>query len=212
MPVLNVRVLRCAVPADERALIASEKAARAELETAERELAELEIELGEREPLRRPRWLTVLAIAVAIAAVVAAIGGYRYASADRGFTDAQYMQAAAERVEVLLTPEAGDGGTRGRQILAGATGTFEDEFAQSTDAFTTFVQKVGTVSTGTVDGVGISSRSGERATLLVTAAIEVTTGLDANGSGTAPVQRFRLQVDMVPDEGALKISELEFYP
>ncbi|PYE13086.1 Mce-associated membrane protein [Williamsia limnetica] len=209
---LNVRVLRPAVSAQDRALVASDKAARAHLRTTERELADLEVELGEREPDRRPRWLLVLVAAVVVAAVAAAIGGYRYVQADRGFTDAQYMQAATDRVEVLLTPEAGDDGKRARAILAGATGSFEDEFAQSTDAFTAFVQKIGTVSTGTVDGVGISSRSGERATLLVTAAIEVRTGLDTDQSRAPAVQRFRIQVDMVPDEGTLKISALEFYP
>ncbi|OZG27889.1 hypothetical protein BH683_016505 [Williamsia sp. 1138] len=209
---LNVRALRPAVSGEQRALIASDKAARAHLRAAERELAALEVELGEREPDARPRWLTGLVVAVLIAAVVAAIGGYRYAHTDGGFTDAQYMRAAAERVEVLLTPDAGDGGKRARQIRAGATGTFGDEFAQSTDAFTAFVQKIGTVSTGTVDGVGISSRSGERATLLVTAAIEVRTGLDEDKTQDPAVQRFRIQVDMVPDDGALKISALEFYP
>lgn len=209
---LNVRALRPAGSAEERALIAADKAARAHLRAAERDLAGLETELGEREPDTRPRWLAMLVVAVLIAAVVAVIGGFRYSQADPGFTDAQYMRAAAERVEVLLTPDAGDGGKRARQILAGATGTFEDEFAQSTDAFTGFVQKIGTVSTGTVDGVGISSRSGERATLLVTAAIEVRTGLDADRTQAPAVQRFRIQVDMVPDEGALKIAALEFYP
>lgn len=207
---LNVRALLSAAPADERALIAADKAAQAEVHAAERELAGLETELGERDPERHPTWLTVLVIAVVVAAIAAVAGGYRYSRADQGFSDAQYMRAAAERVEVLLTPDVGDNDKRGRQILAGATGDFRDEFAQSTDAYTQFVQRIGTVATGTVDGVGISSRTSERATLLVTAAISVRTGL-APGQ-PASVQRFRVQVDMVPDDGALKISALEFFP
>lgn len=210
VPVLNVRALLSAAPADERALIAAEKAAQAEVYAAERELAGLETELGESDPEPRSRWLTALALTVLVAAIAAVGGGYRYSQADQGFSDAQYMRAATERVEVLLTPDVGDNDKRGRQILAGATGDFRDEFAQSTDAYTQFVQRIGTVATGTVDGVGISSRTSERATLLVTAAISVRTGL-APGQ-PAGVQRFRVQVDMVPDDGALKISALEFYP
>jgi Mce-associated membrane protein len=163
-----------------------------------------------------PTWkrksLTALAAVVAVAAIAAVVACYRYSQADTSFTDEQYMRAATERVQVLLTPEAGDNGTRGRQILGGATGSFRDEFAQSTDAFTRFVQQIGTVSTGTVDGVGISSRTDQQATLLVTAAISVRTGLDADPAPALLTQRFRVQVDMVPDDGALKISALEFYP
>lgn len=207
---LNVRELLSAAPADERALISADNAAQAELHAAEYELARLEVELGESDPQRRPRWLLVLVIAVVVAAAAAVGGVYRYSQADPGFSDAQYMRAAADRVQVLLTPDAGDKDKRGMQILAGATGGFRDEFAQSTDAYTQFVERIGTVATGTVDGVGISSRTSDRATLLVTAAISMRTGLTP--AQPASLQRFRVRVDMVPEDGALKISALEFYP
>lgn len=210
VPVLNVRALLSAAPADERALIAAENAAQVELAEAERELAVLETELGDRDRQSRRRWLRALVVAVVVAAIAAVAGGYRYSQADQGFSDAEYLRVAAERVQVLLTSDAGDKDTRSRQILAGATGAFRDEFAQSADAYTQFVQRIGTVATGTVDGVGISSRTAERATLLVTAAISVRTGLAPDQPASA--QRFRVQVDMVPDGGSLKISALEFFP
>jgi Mce-associated membrane protein len=208
--VLKARALLSSAPADERALIANDRAARARLRTAESELSALEVELGERERVRPPMWRRILVVCVVLAALAALGGGYRYASADRGFSDADYLRVAGEKVELLLTPASGDGADRSRKILAGSTGTFRDEFAQSADAYTTFVQKIGAQASGTVDGVGISSRSEDRTTLLVTAAI--TTRTAVTDSAAPDVRRFRIQVDLVPDDGSLKISALEFFP
>ena len=115
------------------------------------------------------------------------------------------------------TPAADDASGRSRKILAGSTGTFRDEFAQSADAYTRFVQQIGAQAAGTVDGVGISSRSGERATLLVTAAVATRTEVTDDPANTDPAdgpddRRFRIQVDVVPEDGSLKISDLEFFP
>lgn len=208
-PVLNVRALLTAAPASQRALIKADAAAQSELRDARTALAELEIELGEREREKRPRWLLILSALVVIAAVAAGVGVFRYAQSDSGYSDDDYMRAAAARVQVLLTPDGGD--PRSAQILAGATGEFEDEFAQSVDAYTQFVTQIGAVGTGTVDGVGMSSRSGDRATLIVTAAITVRSDLTDAGSAEPVPRRFRVQVDMVPDGGSLKISALEFF-
>jgi Mce-associated membrane protein len=213
--VLTARALLSTASADERALISRDRAARADLQAAQSDLAALEIELGERDRARSPIWLRMLTVAVILAAVAAIAGGYRYATADRGFSDADYQDAARERVELLLTPAADDAAGRGRKILAGSTGTFRDEFAQSADAYTAFVQKIGAQASGTVDGVGISSRSGERVTLLVTAAITTRTQLTEElpaGAGEADKRRFRIQVDILPEDGSLKISDLEFFP
>lgn len=214
---LNARALLSATPADERALIAKDRAARADLRAAESALAALEVELGERDPIRSPVWFRILVAAVALAAVAAVAGGYRYVTADSGFSDADYQQAARERVELLLTPAADDASGRSRKILAGSTGTFRDEFAQSADAYTRFVQQIGAQAAGTVDGVGISSRSGDRATLLVTAAVATRTEVTDDPANTDPAdgpddRRFRIQVDVVPEDGSLKISDLEFFP
>ena len=213
---LNARALLSVTPAEERALIAKDRAARADLRAAESDLAALEVELGERDPIRSPVWFRILVAAVALAAVAAVAGGYRYVTADSGFSDAAYQQAARERVELLLTPVADDAAGRSRKILAGSTGTFRDEFAQSADAYTRFVQQIGAQATGNVDGVGISSRSGERVTLLVTAAVVtrsvVTDDPNSNPGGGQDDRRFRIQVDVVPDGGSLKISDLEFFP
>lgn len=210
-PVLDIRTLLKAAPASDRALIKADTAARAELRHARTALAELEAGSDDRRPGTRPTWIFVLAALVVIAAVAAVVGGVRYAQADRGYSDDDYMRAAAARVQVLLTPDGGDEGRRSAQILAGATGEFEDEFAQSVDAYTQFVTQIGAEATGTVDGVGLSTRSGDRATLIVTAAITVRSDLTDAASAEPAPRRFRVQVEMVPDGGSLKVSALEFF-
>jgi Mce-associated membrane protein len=213
--VLTARALLSTASADERALISRDRAARADLQAAQSDLAALEIELGERDRARSPIWLRMLTVAVILAAVGRGIPISPGDGGDRGFSDADYQDAARERVELLLTPAADDAAGRGRKILAGSTGTFRDEFAQSADAYTAFVQKIGAQASGTVDGVGISSRSGERVTLLVTAAITTRTQLTDElpaGAGEADKRRFRIQVDILPEDGSLKISDLEFFP
>ncbi|HEY9312312.1 hypothetical protein [Williamsia sp.] len=206
---LKVRTLLTAAPASDRALIKADTAAQAELRHAGTALADMEIELGEREREKRPKWLLILAALVVVAAVAAVVGGVRYAQSDSGYSDDDYIAAAAARVQVLLTPDGRE--QRSAQILAGATGEFEDEFAQSVDAYTKFVTQIGAVATGTVDGVGMSTRSGDRATLIVTAAITVRSDLTDAGADEPVPRRFRVQVEMVPDGGSLKISALEFF-
>lgn len=72
-------------------------------------------------------------------------------------SDAEYERIATDRVTLLLSPDYRQPG-RAQRILAGATGEFYDEFAQSADAYTTFVKSRGTVAEGTVDGAALSGR------------------------------------------------------
>ena len=82
----------------------------------------------------------------------------RWYDASGHTTDADYEQAATDRVTMLLSPDYRQPG-RAQRILAGATGEFHDEFAQSADAYTKFVKSRGTVAEGTVDGAAISGRT-----------------------------------------------------
>lgn len=148
----------------------------------------------------------MIAVAAILIAVVVAIAGVvRFSQLDsETFSDNQVRSAAADRVALLLTPNMHDP-DRSKRILDDSTGTFHDQFAQASDAYTKFVAAVGTVATGQVDGTAIETRDRQSATVLVTASIAVST---ANGGG-AGTKRFRLRVQLQPDGGELKLAAVE---
>ncbi|MEO9327793.1 hypothetical protein [Gordonia aurantiaca] len=188
--------------------IPAARAARRELIEALEDLHDLEVEAGLRRPVPRRRWLRPLALAiVAIALAVFAVLAWN--DARDAYTDADFERAAAERVSVLIAPDHRDP-RRAQKILAGATGAFHDEFAQSADAYTTFVREQGTASSSSVDGTGVSARRGDTATVLVAATV-VFDGDEANGDGER-ARRFRLRVLVEPDDGTLKLAAVQYLP
>ncbi|SIS14732.1 hypothetical protein [Williamsia sterculiae] len=141
----------------------------------------------------------VLAVTVVTAVFVA-----RWVSSSPGYGDDARRQVVRREVGLLVTPDAADP-DRSREILAGATGTFRDAFAQSADAYTRFVRQVGTVSRGEVDGMGLESVDGDVTRHLVTAWVATTRAGESAGS----VARFRLRVAVEPDGAQLKVSDLQ---
>ncbi|GAC51701.1 hypothetical protein [Gordonia amicalis] len=187
--------------------IASARSTRRELREALDELHAMEVDAGLRRPVPRRRW--ILAILVTVVAVVGAgIAVVAWSDARNAYTDDDFERAAAERVAVLIAPDHRDPG-RARKILAGATGTFYDEFAQSADSYSAFVQANGSVSESSVDGTGVSAREGGSATVLVAA----TVLFDADdGTGPGQARRFRLRVLVTPDDGSLKLGAVQYLP
>ena len=115
------------------------------------------------------------------------------------------------------TPQPG----RAQRILAGATGEFYDEFAQSADAYTTFVKSRGTVAEGTVDGAALSGRTSGGATVLVAATVRFTGSADQrSGSkqtdskqpGSEREQAFRLRVLLTDSDGGPKLAAVQYLP
>lgn len=196
--------------------IAAARAARHELTEALDDLHDLEVEAGLRRPVPRRRVLMPIA-AAAVALLLAAVAVVAWVQARDAYTDADYERAAAERVSVLIAPDHRDP-RRAQKILAGATGAFHDEFAQSADAYTAFVKDKGAVSRSWVDGTGVSARKGDAATVLVAAT--VVFGGDAVSEGTAAegpaaegeARRFRLRVLVEPAGGALKLGAVQYLP
>ncbi|WP_045823820.1 hypothetical protein [Williamsia herbipolensis] len=191
--------------------------ARHELSAARRDLDRL---LGTGDPhARTPRWFLaagVLVVSLVIATfVVLVVRGTQTVYRDTDFTT-----AAQTTVSALLLPDARDP-DRARQILDASTGSFRDEFAQSTGAYRTLVTRLGTVATGSVDGVALAGRDGDTAEVLVTAVVLTRSGTGESTPGeadtaTAP-NRFRLMVRIEPDSstpnaGELKLSRVEFLP
>lgn len=193
-----------------RELLAAQRRARREVLAAERELTELNsaaLNSGAADEGTSSRsWWSVLAVAAMVIAVAVGLAGaVRYGQLDsETFSDSQIRSAAADRVELLLTPNAHDRGQANR-ILADSIGQFRDEFAQASDAYTKFVQSAGTVSTGRVDGAAIETRARDSATVLVSAVVDVAT---TSGEGAGD-KRFRLRVHLEPDGGELKLAVVE---
>ncbi|MFT3900865.1 MAG: hypothetical protein QM728_11575 [Gordonia sp. (in: high G+C Gram-positive bacteria)] len=173
----------------DRELLAAERQARAEL-------TEL------RAPT--PRWLRV---ALGVAAVAATAGVIAMLWSGRAPSDDDFQRAAAARVNALLTINPDQPG-RTQRILAGATGEFHDEFAQSADAFSKFVKQAGAVSDGRVQGTGVTARTGDQAEVLVLASID----LPASRQAPARSADFRLRVVVADEDGVLKLAKVQYLP
>ncbi|GED99367.1 hypothetical protein [Gordonia crocea] len=172
-----------------------------ELVAAERRERQSYLALAGGTESRWPRLLLVLAALAAVTGLVAAV------IAGRGPSDDDFQRAAAQRVGALLTVDPGHP-DRAKRILAGATGEFHDEFAQSADAYTRFVRSAGTVSDGRVTGTGLTARRDNSAEVLVAASVDLA------ASRTAPARStdFRLRVVVVDEGGAFKLAKVQYLP
>lgn len=191
---------------DDRALLGAYRSARADQARAAAALIDAQTRAGRRPaPRRWPLWLAVLSVVAAL--VFGVVGAAGWMRTDDGYTDSDYIDAATARIELLLSPDYRQP-ARVKRILASATGTFYDEFAQSADAYTTFVSKAGTVSTGRVLGAGVSRRLGDDAEVLVSATVDLTARDDAPASA----REFRLRTVVTPEGGILKLSMVQYLP
>ncbi|GAA4756776.1 hypothetical protein GCM10023217_31010 [Gordonia alkaliphila] len=182
------------------------RAARAARKQAYARLAEAEVDAGVREGLTRSVRLTLAVVAV-LAVVLAGLAVWQAQERGNGYSDAELVDAATARVQVLLTADA-DNENRVRQILAGATGEFYDEFSRSVEAYSEFVREQGSDGRAWVDGAGLVGRSGDRGVVLVAAAVAVK----ADGSSGKIRRQLRLRVVVEPDDGRLKLSGVAFLP
>lgn len=197
------------------AAIEAERAARGELRRAVEALGEAQVAAGMRRRSRAPRWVALSAVVAVAAAVVSTVLWVRAADA---YTDADYRRAAVDRVTILLSPDHRRP-EQVRRIIDGATGEFRDQFAQSADAYSRFVDSQGTVARGVVDGSGVAGRSGDRAVVLVASTVTFAADDPAADAPTADdpsdadtVRRFRLRVLVEPADGELKLAAVQYLP
>lgn len=199
----------------------AERVARAEMRAARNRLRAAEFDAG----VRRRSWRdgTIVPIVLCVAAVAGcAFAVSVWVRASATYSDADYEQAAAQHVALLLSPDFRSPGVA-RRILDGSTGDFHDEFAQSADSYTQYVRSRGTVIQARVTGTGVSGRTGDTAAVLVSASARTATGADApqpgsaqtssEDSGTSLSDRvFRLRVLVTPVDGDLKLSAVQYLP
>ncbi|GAA1461049.1 hypothetical protein [Williamsia maris] len=188
---------------------AAERAARRDLARARDEVDRLTGE-DPRSGGGARGWFGAAVAVVVVLAVVAAVAVARQAQRDT-WSDADYRTFATDTVGLLLTPDSRDP-DRAQRILELSTGTFRDEFAQSTGAYSAFVARLGTVATGVVDGVAIAGRTGDTVSALVTSVVTTRVAANSSARDTAEPRRFRLRVQIEPDGGALRLAAVEFLP
>ncbi len=152
------------------------------------------------------RRTTTVAVVIAAALVgTAAWAVWFAASAPDRHSDDDYLRAATQEVELLVTADADDP-DRAQRILSRATGPFRDSFAQSADAYTEYIRQSGAEGDGEIDGAAVAGRSLRGAQVLVAASVQVRT---ADGDrDSEPVQQLRLRVTVVPEDGELKVAGL----
>ncbi|MET7770576.1 hypothetical protein [Nocardia sp. NPDC005366] len=167
----------------------------------------------------RRRWTARAAeIGVARAAVTVVIVGALVASAvlfsahrtsTRDREDrAAFLQAARQAVVNLTTISAESVEADIARILDGSTGSFRDDFAARTAAFTSVVEQAHVSTVGTVTEAGIASRSGDEAEVLVAATSKVT-----NAAGAQDEPRvWRLRVVLRRSADRILVSNVDFVP
>lgn len=93
-----------------------------------------------------------------------------------------------------------------QRILASATGSFYDDFAQRSQPFVDVVKQTQSKSVGTVTESGLESYSGNQALVLVTVSVMTTNLTESEPSPRN--WRMRMSVETVGDEE--KVSNVEF--
>lgn len=157
---------------------------------------------------RRARML--LPALAAVLLIVAGVGIWYAASAPQRYSDDDYLKAATSKVTLLLNVDADDP-DRAEKILVGATGSFYDAFGQSADSYSTFVKDSGAHGHGTVDAAAVQWRTGDGASVLIAASVQVANSTSGDAADD-PIRSLRLVVSMVPDGGELKIDGLVLVP
>lgn len=186
-----------------RQTLTAARVARRAQRRAAGDLADAQVLAGQRPGI--PRWWPMVATLALIGAVIAATTGVlAWSRTAHAYTDADFRAAAVTTVADLLSPNA-DAPDQVRAILDGATSPFYDDFAQSAQAYTAFVRRNATVASATIDGVGVSARDGDTATVLVAATV-------GYAQRTPPVadQRYRLRVVVTADASRLKTAEVQY--
>lgn len=189
-------------------LLKTWRRSRSELRSARQDLSDAEVSAGLRATMSRRTKAIISAIGVVLIAV-AAVGIWYWASAPKQYSDADYLSAATTRVGLLLNVDVNDPDRAGR-ILDGATGEFHDSFAQSADAYSTYVKSVGAQGKGSIDAAAIAYRSNEGADVMIAANVQV----EKTGTPTdaAPIEPLRILASLVPEDGTLKIDGLVLVP
>jgi Mce-associated membrane protein len=163
----------------------------------------------------RSRWTVRNQVVVAGVAVVIALSGlvgwlgYRaHESRQAAAETAQFVEVGRQGALNLTTIDWEHADADVERILASASGTFYDDFAQRSQPFIEVVKQTKSKSVGMITEAGLESASGDHAQVLV--AVNVKTTLQGSPEVAPRSWRMRIAVQKQGDE--MKVSNVEFVP
>lgn len=159
---------------------------------------------------RRALGLVTGAMAAVLTVALLSASGYmiwhHQQAQQRHEQEAEYAAAARQVVFTLMSIDAEKAEDNVAQILDSSTGQFHTEFEGAAQDFIQLAKDGQVVTDVSVKAAAVESMTDDSAVVMVTAASTVS---NAAGADTQPRQ-WRLRVDMVRDEGQLKMSKMEF--
>ncbi|MGZ6791449.1 MAG: hypothetical protein ACXVFV_00750 [Mycobacteriales bacterium] len=156
------------------------------------------------------RWLVVLSaigLVLVVACVVLALLGKQHTDARDARENARDDAVAAAR-QAILNLDALSAATIDadlKRVVAGATGTFKDQFTKAEPDLRSRILQLKTVSTGTVLSSGVVRADEDTATVLL--AVDRTVKDSSNSSGVVAHDRWKL--DLEKHGGRWLVSDLQ---
>ncbi|MEV7429029.1 hypothetical protein AB0N29_05365 [Nocardioides sp. NPDC092400] len=180
-------------------------------------------------PKVRPSWglltavLAVLAVGIAAAIAITALrsdegraaldravpGGSGGSSADQELTEThrEVSEAARELTLAFLEVDYRDMEPLTEEVLAHATGEFEEQYSANVEQLVEAAKRNKSVSTGKVVALGVGDLDADSALVYVAADSEVE---NVTTEGSKQPRYYRLQLDMVREDGEWLASSVQF--
>lgn len=122
---------------------------------------------------------------------------------------ADILASASQEATAFLNISYTDAQTAIDAVMAGATGDFKAQYAKATDALVELLTTNKSVRTGKVLWTGVVAQDPDSATVIL-----ATTGTVSNNqTGNQPkAENYRIQLQLVSEEGRWLTSDLQFVP
>lgn len=162
---------------------------------------------------QRPRAVTLVGAAGAVLLVVALAAAAvlllrTTATADEDARREAFVQTARQGVLNLTNVRHDTAAEDVQNLLAGASGTFADEFSAGKDSYIQVVQQAQVDSIGTIQASGLERLEGSTGVVLVASSAKVSN----SSTPQAEDRSYRLRVTVVDDGDRMTVSKVDFVP
>ena len=122
---------------------------------------------------------------------------------------ADIIAAASKEVTAFLNISYTDAQPKIDAVMAGATGTFRDQYGAATEALIKLLEQNKSVRTGEVIWTGVVAQDPDSATVIL-----ATEGTVQNTqTGNEPKgENYRIQLELISEKGTWLTSDLQFVP